>query len=612
MPVRGIDKYHLNADLDFNFYSALNLKSAMEILNVKGFGAKGDGVTDDTEAIQNAIDTVAAAGGGIVWLPEGHYKISGTLHPDSYVIIAGEGAKTIIEAALDVDGFAMFAVMEKESVVIRDLVLDGKVNEKTQTAASSCIHLNYSNNCLIENVIMKNFGLPAPSSGGAYLVVLADEGYPSAYNNVIRNCKFLDDGRSNFGIRLYTDWTHDIESDKYTSFCRNNVVEGCYFEGFAWNGIEVAGPATVENVIAFNTHRDHLGYASVEADKGASRNVFIGNILNGLTITGATGGVNAFRDQGVSGDGYPTRYATDNIWVGNIAENITPSQEGATSNVSGFVASLSRNCTIIGLNVRNVNPVSGFANKAGIWLANCSDTVISGGVLSEVDIGVVVETNVERAEISNLNIRAESYAYRSLFGTPSNVSISGCRITGGGIRGSNEAILSVINNTVSDVSNEGILTGTETASCLIADNIVKDCGSGIFVANPDGGAVVRDNLLINCAIVNNYEDARHSVFGNVSTSTADSRARVITVADEPPTGGTWYAGDIVINRIPGSGSPIGWVCVSGGTPGTWVPLAVTELSKAAAQADSTATDVAGLRADFNALLQKLRDAKLMA
>lgn len=33
---------------------------------------------------------------------------------------------------------------------------------------------------------------------------------------------------------------------------------------------------------------------------------------------------------------------------------------------------------------------------------------------------------------------------------------------------------------------------------------------------------------------------------------------------------------------------------------------------AAAQADSTATDVTGLVADFNALLQKLRDAGLMA
>jgi hypothetical protein len=43
------------------------------------FGATGNGVTDDTEAIQAAVDWVVAAGGGIIYFPPGVYIIDGPL-----------------------------------------------------------------------------------------------------------------------------------------------------------------------------------------------------------------------------------------------------------------------------------------------------------------------------------------------------------------------------------------------------------------------------------------------------------------------------------------------------------------------------------------------------
>jgi polygalacturonase len=47
-------------------------------LNVRDFGAKGDGLVKDTAAIQKALDTCAAAGGGTVLVPEGLY-LTGSL-----------------------------------------------------------------------------------------------------------------------------------------------------------------------------------------------------------------------------------------------------------------------------------------------------------------------------------------------------------------------------------------------------------------------------------------------------------------------------------------------------------------------------------------------------
>jgi hypothetical protein len=46
-----------------------------EIISVKDFGAVGDGVTDDTAAIQAAVDAVGAAGGGTVYFPAGTYSV---------------------------------------------------------------------------------------------------------------------------------------------------------------------------------------------------------------------------------------------------------------------------------------------------------------------------------------------------------------------------------------------------------------------------------------------------------------------------------------------------------------------------------------------------------
>jgi hypothetical protein len=44
-----------------------------QYVSVKDFGAVGDGVTDDTAAIQNAIAAVNTAGGGTIWFPTGVY-----------------------------------------------------------------------------------------------------------------------------------------------------------------------------------------------------------------------------------------------------------------------------------------------------------------------------------------------------------------------------------------------------------------------------------------------------------------------------------------------------------------------------------------------------------
>lgn len=58
--------------------------------DVLQFGAKGDGVTDDTEAFQQALLFMARNGGGAVWVPAGRYAIRGTLVVPLNVTLRGE------------------------------------------------------------------------------------------------------------------------------------------------------------------------------------------------------------------------------------------------------------------------------------------------------------------------------------------------------------------------------------------------------------------------------------------------------------------------------------------------------------------------------------------
>src|SRR5262245_48890657 len=65
------------------------LAGASTVFDVRAYGAKGDGVTDDTAAIQNAINACSADSGGIVFIPNGRHVISATLSIPSYVSLRG-------------------------------------------------------------------------------------------------------------------------------------------------------------------------------------------------------------------------------------------------------------------------------------------------------------------------------------------------------------------------------------------------------------------------------------------------------------------------------------------------------------------------------------------
>ena len=65
----------VKARQDVDGQTPAEVNNAAVVLDLKNFGAVGDGVTDDGPALQRALDALAAAGGGTLNVPAGRYAI---------------------------------------------------------------------------------------------------------------------------------------------------------------------------------------------------------------------------------------------------------------------------------------------------------------------------------------------------------------------------------------------------------------------------------------------------------------------------------------------------------------------------------------------------------
>ena len=155
-------------------------KTSAMIYNVKDYGAKGDGSTDDTAAIQAAI-AAADTAAGTVWFPNGNYKHTGLVvgsgntsgnGRQSHVSLAGEN---IIQTVLSYDGSTSGTAVKFQTNkygAIRNLTIKNAVAKGTTTGLSTTGPAGtagtYSNGNLLEQVLIENFhyGWWTSSTGG--------------------------------------------------------------------------------------------------------------------------------------------------------------------------------------------------------------------------------------------------------------------------------------------------------------------------------------------------------------------------------------------------------------------------------------------------------------
>lgn len=154
------------------------------IVTVKDFGAKGNGTTDDYQAIQDALDSLSS-NGGTIFFPEGVYAISAPLFFYSRQTLLGAGA--VIKARSNsvtnlLKSYCDTSIREYGGVhdtVINGLILDGSAFGVNNTLMS----LAHTKNVIIENCqIINAFGL-------AHNMEIN-----SSYGTRVKNCYFTRTG----------------------------------------------------------------------------------------------------------------------------------------------------------------------------------------------------------------------------------------------------------------------------------------------------------------------------------------------------------------------------------------------------------------------------------
>ncbi|WP_276583534.1 glycosyl hydrolase family 28-related protein [Pseudomonas sp. RIT-PI-S] len=367
--------------------------------NARDYGAVGDGVTDDTQAIQAAIDA-AAQTGGTVYLPEGTYIVSGNDEIDydiclalpSGVSLSGAGAGATSVKLADGWAEAITGIVQTldgaSNVGIHDLTIDGNSahtsgrvdgfttgtgpwgsGTDTGVSVTGVALVNCSGNGL--NAQQGTFGLTVSDSvatgnglDGFFAHLVGDaNGYVDTGGFQDNNSE--GNGRNGFTLLLDNYRTTLADNDASNNHGNGILVQGQLGEGpnerVQITGGEVSGNGE-EGVLLKLTDFSRVSGVTVHDNGGAA----IGLIGAGAnTIAGNTlyndarthGNAEVVIKGSDDGDVTAVDSATGNVIYNNIIS-------GSATAVYGVAES---NETLVGFNTAFDNYFSGLSDAATVF-----------------------------------------------------------------------------------------------------------------------------------------------------------------------------------------------------------------------------------------------------
>lgn len=581
-----------------NFDSQIKEKANIKDynVNVKMFGAKGDGLTNDTKAIYDALN-YAYENNKNLYIPAGEYMVDSNLTTkedweifapvfqlqDKKILIYGDGESTILRKIKnDNNAIAMFRTCfnSENKVHIKDLKIVGNMNAGSNGNLIDGICVNGSNNGVFENIYING-----TKRHGFYLIHNAK--YNKILNPVIRN------------------------TSREMSGC------GIQLEGASYNTIKnVDIRKTGSNAIDFNTWFTSLYYprGKYQADKtyNSVGNEVIGGILKDIALENQS-----------EGGGIATNFVDDDYYGVNIINN---------SNFNYVSLDFIEN-------VRIVDDPAKFTYQCVIRLYNCSHNEVF--IKDVKNIKKYICRLGENTTLNTVVIDKCNYYSKVLdidLGYNGNVFNNDIRIFSNGNKQTDETVegyeLKNICNSTNSTSTDyrkdildkwGVSWGTilsvpsssvlrvmhESTQKFITKNMsfsnpflmlkmkyrtnsstaaIGFVGNGIYHEHKVNKGLVADEITHQISILipklsdtqslrisaNNSDTINKNAYIEISElELFDNLGNKINKTSKMPkllnypTIGIYNKGDIIYNSSVNESNSIGWVCIESGSPGTW-------------------------------------------
>lgn len=491
---------------------------AKEHVSVKDFGAVGDGTTNDTAAIQAAIN---AANG--IFFPSGIYLVNDQINLKSDLLMFGEGgAKIVLQA-----GVTPYVLRgdATNNVTIHDLEIEGN-----GASGFSTVYITNSTNVTVDNCKITKSGSTALYFVGCLFAKVEN---CTLSNNFYYGLEFRDC----VGCKAIANQCADNGNTGVATFTGGRGImlwrsRGCYIAGnrfinnseYGFRIYSEAADATTsyQNVVTGNTFQDNVRADLVLYDEGAVFSFVTNNVITDNVIYRTVDTTDLNSVCVLHGD-FNT-YANNRIV-----------KAGAFGTDCGFNFYNANYCTISNCSVENMEVAFSTSLSTNITIDNCFGNGVGKGVTIPTE-GIIVRNS------------------KFLHGGSGTTDIC---IDNSSATGKNFYEGNYISGFY-----QGITTGDQAIS-LFGNTTVGSTNAGLRKTG---------NVTATFEAANNSWDSANPFLLSAYSRTGSTHDQAVVKYPSEPTALAWIRGDMVWNEEPAVGFPKGWVCTVSGTPGTWVSM----------------------------------------